>query len=167
VTQESVSAGERPQARRAIRADEYRAAFAGDPHVFLVGDLRKPAAHPYWRDPRVELVLCRYEAGQDGEPHWHADVTEYELVLEGRIGYLHVASGETLWFEPGDLSAVPAGSCVKRSVPVASRTLAVKVPSRPGDKVLCHACARRCDHRIAPESRPRSSRAGDAPGADA
>lgn len=134
-------------AERTIRREEYADAFAADPHVFVVGDLRRPVAHPFWPDSRVELVLCGYAAGQDGDPHWHADVTEYELVLEGRIGYVASATGETKWLRPGDLSCVPAGTCVERLVPVASRTLAVKVPSRPGDKVLCRGCPRACDRR--------------------
>jgi mannose-6-phosphate isomerase-like protein (cupin superfamily) len=145
-----VASGETGSEAGAIRAAEYGDAFARDPHVFLVGDLRRPALHPFWRDSRVEVVLCRYEPGDDGAPHWHADVTEYELVLEGRVGYVRSEDGETLWLSPGDLHTVPAGVCVQRLVATAARTLAVKVPARPADKVLCHDCVRRCERRLAP-----------------
>jgi mannose-6-phosphate isomerase-like protein (cupin superfamily) len=139
-----------------IRAWEYGSAFEEHPHVFLLGDLRRPAPHPFFRDERVELVLCEYEAGADGELHWHGEVTEYEIVLSGRVGYFRVETGETTWLEAGDVSVVAAGECVKRLVPVPARTLAVKVPSRPQDKVLCTACARSCAYRIAAHAGVRS-----------
>jgi hypothetical protein len=39
---------------------------------------------PFIRDDRVEMIVVGYQAGDDGEPHWHADVTEYELVVGAR-----------------------------------------------------------------------------------
>jgi quercetin dioxygenase-like cupin family protein len=88
---------------------EYADALPELKHVFLVGDLRRPTPHPFIRDKRVELVIVGYEAGDEGRYHWHPDVTEYELVVEGEIGYFEVATGETHWFPAGDLVAIPAG----------------------------------------------------------
>jgi mannose-6-phosphate isomerase-like protein (cupin superfamily) len=131
-----------------IRREEY-VPFAGQKHVFLTGDLKRPNPNPFIREPRLEWVFCFYEAGDDGVPHWHRQVTEYETVLEGEIGYLEAASGETTWLQPGDFTTVPAGVCVKRIVRTRSRTIATKVPSLD-ERVVCSECARECRARIAP-----------------
>lgn len=119
-------------------------------HVFLSGDLRQASPHPFFRDERVEFILCSYAAGDDGLPHWHADVTEYQLVLEGRVGLEDISNGTSNWSDAGDFSVVPAGVCVRRRNPIAARTVALKIPSRPNDKVHCRACSRICASRIEP-----------------
>jgi hypothetical protein len=52
-------------------------------------------------------------------------------------------------FEPGDFVHIPKGTCVKRRVLTASRTLAMKIPSDPS-RVICNECARECAYREAP-----------------
>jgi len=131
-----------------ISRDEYTKFADRLKHVFLVGNLAHPSEHPFIREERLEMILCFYGAGDDGLPHWHRDVTEYEIVVEGTIGYLDISTGETQWFSVGDLSVVPAGRCVKRLVPQPARTVAVKVPSRPGDKVHCQHCQQECTARL-------------------
>jgi hypothetical protein len=131
-----------------IAAADYHAALGSLRHLFLVGDLQRPTPHPFVRDPRLDFILCTYAAGDDGELHWHRDVTEYELVTAGRVGHLHVATGETHWYGAGDFSIVPPGACVRRLVPEPSQTVAVKVPSRPDDKVGCARCPRLCRWRV-------------------
>jgi hypothetical protein len=118
-------------------------------HLFLVGDLRLPNPHPFVRDERLELILCFYQAGDDGLPHWHEKVTEYEVVLEGEVGNLDVATGETHWFRPGDLRILPPGTCVKRILRGPARTVAIKVPSN-AEKVHCAQCPRECGSRLEP-----------------
>ncbi len=129
-----------------IAAGEY-APFQELQHLFLVGDLKRPNPHPFVRDKRIELILCFYQAGDGGEFHWHGEVTEYEVVLEGRIAYIEAANGATLWFGPGDCSVIPPGLCVKRVVQERSRTVAIKVPSS-AEKVHCRSCRRQCISRI-------------------
>lgn len=132
-----------------IGSGEYAAALPLEKHVFLVGDLRLPTTYPFIRDERVELILVAYDPGDDGRLHWHPDVTEYELVVDGEIGYFEVASGESHWFGAGDLIAIPAGACVKRIVQRPARGVTLKVPSA-GSKIHCDACARECEWRVAP-----------------
>lgn len=134
-----------------IGADEYAGEVAALRHVFLVGDLRRPTPHPFVRDPRLELVVVGYGAGDDGRFHWHPEVTEYEIVVEGEIGYREAASGETHWFAPGDLAVIPAGTCVERLVRRPARGVTVKVPSA-GTKIHCEGCARECARRVAPRT---------------
>lgn len=133
---------------KVIRRDDY-SPFTDQKHLFLTGDLQRPNPHSFIRDPRLEWIFCFYEAGDDGVPHWHKDVTEYETVLEGEIGYFEAATGETNWFRTGDFSAIPAGVCVTRIVRERSRTIAVKVPSS-GERVVCTGCTRECAFRISP-----------------
>lgn len=111
-------------------------------HVFLTGDLRKPSDTPYFHDPRVEMVVCDYAAGDDGTFHWHADITEYQMLLSGRVGLKEAATGQTSWYGHSDVVYIPAGVCVQRLVPEPSRMLGLKVPSIPGDKIHCPACRR-------------------------
>jgi quercetin dioxygenase-like cupin family protein len=134
-----------------IRHAEYAEALPELKHVFLVGDLQRPTPHPFIRDRRVELIVVSYEAGDEGRYHWHPDVTEYEIVTEGEIGYFEVATGETHWFDAGDLIAIPAGACVKRLVRRPARGVTLKVPSAAG-KVHCQCCARECAWRVEPFS---------------
>ena len=117
-------------------------------HLFLVGNLQRPTPHPFVRDDRLEFIVCLYEAGDDGEPHWHPGITEYEIVIEGRIGCYQPATGETHWSNPGDFSVVPPEVCVKRIVPVRTRTIAAKVPSSSAC-VVCSQCERECNARVA------------------
>jgi len=130
-----------------IAREEYEP-FRALKHLFIVGDLQRPNPHPFVRDARLELILCFYGAGDDGVPHWHAEVTEYELVLEGEVGHRDIATGETRWSGPGDVSVIAPGECVQRLVRTATRTVAVKVPSS-AEKVHCGACARECGARLA------------------
>lgn len=141
---------ERPLDPRRIAFDSYGPHLEEIQHLFLVGDLRLPTPHPFFRDSRVEMILATYDAGDDGQFHWHREVTEYEMILEGTIGYQHASDGRTILFGPGDLSLVAEGECVRRLVPARSRTLAIKVPSRPGDKVHCDQCGRDCTFRQMP-----------------
>jgi mannose-6-phosphate isomerase-like protein (cupin superfamily) len=132
-----------------IAAGEYGPHFAGLQHVFLVGNLQLPCPHPFFRDPRLEIIACRYEPGDHGAWHWHPDVTEYEYVLEGSMVYQDAFTGEVQCFRTGDLRTVPAGVCVRRSVEEPCRTLAVKVPSSDR-KIHCCDCTRTCTQRVEP-----------------
>ena len=142
---------ERALAGRVVRIAraEYADALPGDKHVFLVGDLQRPTSYPFIRDPRVELVVVSYEPGDDGVYHWHESVTEYELVVEGEIGYFEVSSARTHWFGAGDLVAIPPGACVRRLVRARARGVTLKVPSA-ATKILCDGCARDCGYRLTP-----------------
>jgi mannose-6-phosphate isomerase-like protein (cupin superfamily) len=132
---------------KCIRADGYKPCAEELKHVYLVGSLHRPVPHPFFSDERAEVVLCFYQRGDDGEFHWHPDVTEYEYMLEGRMGYFSVADGREEWFEPGDMIYVPAGACVRRLVPTRVRTLTVKLPSKD-DKITCRRCDRVCAYRV-------------------
>jgi hypothetical protein len=131
-----------------IRRDEY-VPFANQKHVFLAGDLKRPNRNPFIRETRLEWIFCFYDAGDNGVPHWHREVTEYESVLEGEIGYFEAATGDTTWLRGGDFTTVPAGVCVKRIVRESARTVAAKVPSL-SERVVCADCPRACSARIAP-----------------
>ena len=133
----------------AIRRDEYAGAWKAQRHAFLVGDLRRDPPHPFVRDGRLEIILTSYAPGDDGEFHWHPEVTEYEYVLEGEIGAFEVGTGATHWNTVGDMLVVPPGVCVRRLVREPVRTLAVKVPS-DARKITCSECSRPCTWRTAP-----------------
>lgn len=130
-----------------IRAGDYAPGRTPESHIFLVGNLGRPTDTPYFRESRLEWIVCRYQAGEDGRPHWHESVTEYEMVLEGRVGYFEIATEQMHWFDPGDFFRIPPRACVKRIVPMAAGTIAVKVPSNP-EKVHCCDCSRDCPHRL-------------------
>ena len=142
-----------PSSVQHIRHPDYVASLESEKHVFLAGNLKQPATYPFIREDRVEFIACSYQTGDDGLPHWHANVTEYELVLEGRLGYVEMETDREVWATAGDFLCVPAGTCVKRFVPGPTRTIAIKVPSSP-EKHHCDACQRDCQNRIAPYSRP-------------
>jgi hypothetical protein len=131
-----------------IAREEYEP-FAALKHLFLVGNLQRENPHAFVRDRRLEVILCFYNPGDDGLPHWHAEVTEYELVLEGEVGHLDIETGETQWFGPGDLRILTPGTCVQRIVRTPTRTVAIKVPSS-AEKVHCAECPRECAVRLTP-----------------
>lgn len=130
----------------AIRRAEYENQSPQLEHLFLAGNLRLPTPHPFFRRTDVEFILCTYEAGVVGAPHWHEHVDELEIILEGRVGYREAPSGVMAWFERGDFVHVPKGTCVKRIVESPSRTVAVKIPSDP-TSVTCGNCPRLCPYR--------------------
>jgi len=132
-----------------IRSDAYRPYAEEKKHVFVVGNLQRPVLHPFFRDERAEIILCFYQKGDDGQFHWHPEVTEYEYIIEGRIGYFSVAEGREHWFEAGDVVCVPARACVRRLVPTRVRALTVKLPSK-NDKISCRSCDRICAYRVEP-----------------
>jgi uncharacterized cupin superfamily protein len=128
---------------------EYEHAVSSDNHIFLVGNLQRPTSYPFVRDERVEMIVCCYRSGEDGRYHWHRDITEYEWVVEGEVGYFEVATGLTHWFQAGDFVAVPPKACVQRRVRAPARTIAVKVPSS-AEKTHCAQCDRVCAYRVDP-----------------
>src|SRR5579863_1436385 len=129
-----------------IRAAEY-GPFAGElQHIFLAGDLAQPCPHPFFRDERLEILVCEYEAGENGCFHWHSGITEYEFVMEGSLAYQDAATGRVGRFRAGDLVMVFAGVCVRRLMDEPCRTLAIKVPSDHG-KIQCRQCPRDCCQR--------------------
>ena len=132
-----------------IAEAEYQLAFESLQHVFLVGNLQRPCPHPFFRDRRVEMIVCRYEAGDHGQFHWHPEVTEYEFIWEGSLAYREAATGATTIFRAGDLATVPAEVCVERIVAEHCCTLAIKIPSNDG-KVHCRGCERVCASRVEP-----------------
>jgi hypothetical protein len=132
-----------------IARGEYGSRLPLEKHVFLVGDLRHPTSYPFLRDERLEVVLVAYQAGDDGRYHWHPDVTEYGLVLEGEIGYVEAATGAAHWFGAGDFFAIPVDVCVRRTIRGAARGLTIKVPSM-ATKIHCDRCERVCAARMAP-----------------
>lgn len=132
-----------------ISASAYSERQTGDKHVFLAGNLQRPQATPFLRDERLEWIVCRYEPGDDGLPHWHAEVTEYETVTSGEVGYFEIATERTHWFREGDFFRIPSGVCVRRLVRERSSTIAIKVPSS-AEKIHCAECSRECRHRLEP-----------------
>ena len=129
-----------------IRKSEWEPHAAALKHVFLAGNLQRPVPHPFLRRTDAEIIWCDYQAGDNGRPHWHAEVDEIEIVLRGRIGCRDIATGEVIWFEAGDLLSVSRGVCVERIIAEPTQTLAVKLPSRQ-DKVHCRDCDRTCAQR--------------------
>jgi len=134
--------------KRIARA-EYESA-ADLKHLFLVGNLQRPTPHPFVRDSRLEVILCYYQPGDDGLFHWHREVTEYEVVVEGEVGHRDAATGEIHWFGPGDVRALAPGVCCQRVIRQQARTVAIKVPSS-SEKVHCAQCDRECPSRVAPQ----------------
>jgi hypothetical protein len=132
-----------------IAVAEYAPSFGSLEHIFLVGNLLRSCPHPFFRDRRLEVIVCQYEAGAHGQFHWHAEVTEYEYLLEGSLSYREAATGKITVFQAGDLATVPAEVCVERIVVEPCRTLAIKVPSNDV-KIHCRDCARVCAHRVEP-----------------
>jgi hypothetical protein len=130
-----------------IDGESYRPLAADLRHVFLTGDLRQQSCHPFFRDSRVEFIYCQYRPGDNGAFHWHSDITEYQIVVSGRFGFREAQGGEISWFGPGDVSMTPAGVCVERLIEEPTVTVALKVPSIPGDKVFCRHCGRECSFR--------------------
>ena len=117
-------------------------------HIFLTGNLQRTPPHPYFHDPRVEVIYCNYEAGdKKGEFHWHSEITEFEFVIRGKIGYREAESKETKWFGPGDFLTVPKHTCIQRIVVEKSETLTVKVASK-NYKIRCDHCDRKCTDRL-------------------
>ena len=140
-----------PKGLSTIREKEYLEWADEVKHIFLVGDLAKPVSHPFIRRRDVELILCFYQPGDNGCPHWHPEVTEIEIVTKGKIGYLEIESGTEFWFTPGDLIYIPPMCCVQRLVPEPSKIYTVKLPSI-SKKVQCRTCPRYCRYRIKEEA---------------
>jgi redox-sensitive bicupin YhaK (pirin superfamily) len=132
-----------------IRATDWRPHAAALKQVFLVGDLKQPILHPFIRRHDIELIICDYQPGDNGLPHWHQEVDEIEIVLQGRVGYREISTGDMLWFGPGDLLSIRHGVCVERVVTEATRTVAIKLPSR-AEKIHCRECRRDCSYRREP-----------------
>jgi uncharacterized cupin superfamily protein len=116
-------------------------------HLFLIGDLKIPQASPFFFDERCELILCSYMAGEDGLPHWHTSVDEYEIIISGQLIYIESESGRKKVFNEGDLIKIPSGLCVTRVINVPTTTIVIKLPS-VDEKVLCVKCERKCFSRL-------------------
>ena len=116
-------------------------------HTFLAGNLKNPLAHPFLNTDKLEIIICTYEKGDHGYPHWHLYVDEFEFVIEGKISYRESLTGISHDFTKNDLIHIPKNVCVNRIVDETCITITLKVPSK-SDKVSCFECSRVCDKRI-------------------
>jgi len=138
-----------PLSKESMRINklEYEKYASSLQHIFLTGNLQQESLHPFFYDDRVELIYCHYQPGDDGSFHWHEAITEYQIVISGAFGVQLADTEEKEWFLPGDVSRIRSGMCVKRIIETETITIAIKVPSIPGDKVQCESCNRNCRSR--------------------
>jgi hypothetical protein len=92
-----------------INLSEYRKYVPELKHVYLTGDLKQPVLHPSIRDLRVEFILTSYVSRDHGLIHWHSEVTEYEVMIEGKMAYFDVATKNVLSIAPEISSSFSLG----------------------------------------------------------
>ena len=130
-----------------IQASDYLPFLDALKHVYVVGDLQQPVPHPFIRDDRLELVIVAYPAGTVHQRHWHAELTEYMVVIAGELRAVMIPSGEELIIQAGDMLHVPPETCLQLTTIDDANLMVVKVPS-VNDKITCNRCQRDCEWRL-------------------
>ena len=81
---------------------------------------------------QFEVALRQHRKDEDYPAHYQQVATEYNLLVHGRM-----AIGEEI-FNDGDLFVIPPGEVVKPIFISDCQVVCIKVPSLPGDRVVCH-----------------------------
>ena len=80
---------------------------------------------------QFEVGFKHHRKDEDYPAHYQQVATEYNLLVHGRM-----TIGEEI-FNDGDLFVIPPGEVVKPIFISDCQVVCIKVPSLPGDRVVC------------------------------
>lgn len=103
---------------------------------YITGKLSLPQVLNYIEDENVEIGISRYKEYKIEKPHYHTEVSEYHIILEGETKYVNITENEEYIFEKGDFYIIrPNTVYIQKSIP-GTQIMFIKVPGK-NDKISC------------------------------
>lgn len=101
---------------------------------YLTGDLKLPQVLDYIKDDNVEIGISRYKEYGVEEPHYHNEVSEYHIILEGKTKYVDVSENIEYSFQKGDFYIIRPNTIYIQKSLEGTQLMFIKVPGK-NDKV--------------------------------
>lgn len=119
-----------------IKSKEIDKAFESETRQYITGKLSLPQALNYLEDENVEIGISRYKEYKIEKPHYHTEVSEYHIILEGETKYVNVTENEEYIFKKGDFYIIrPNTIYIQKSI-AGTELMFIKVPGK-NDKINC------------------------------
>lgn len=119
-----------------IKSKEIDKAFESETRQYITGKLSLPQVLSYIEDENVEIGISRYKEYQVEKPHYHTEVSEYHIILEGETKYVNVTENEEYIFKKGDFYIIRPNTIYIQKSLAGTQLMFIKVPGK-NDKVSC------------------------------
>lgn len=105
---------------------------------YLVGNLQLPQELTNIHDDNVELGITKYSNFKFEVPHFHTEVTEYQMILDGAAKYVDLSQNQEYLLEKGDVFVIRPNTTYIQKSPKGTVILFFKYPGK-NDKVTVTA----------------------------
>lgn len=119
-----------------IKSKEIDKAFESETRQYITGKLSLPQALNYLEDENVEIGISRYKEYKIEKPHYHTEVSEYHIILEGETKYVNVTENEEYIFKKGDFYIIRPNTIYIQKSTAGTELMFIKVPGK-NDKINC------------------------------
>ncbi len=111
-----------------IYNEELDKAFVNEQRQYLTGDLKLPQQLKFIKDENVEIGISRYKEYKVEMPHYHTEVAEYHIILEGETKYVNITENKEYIFKKGDFYIIrPNTIYIQKSIS-GTELMFIKVP---------------------------------------
>ena len=110
-------------------------AMSNNHRQYLVGDLKLPQELEFIRDKDVEMGMTNYSEYALEKPHYHTEVTEYQIILNGSAKYIDLDLNKEITVTKGDVFVIRPNTRYIQKSPKGTVILFFKYPGI-NDKML-------------------------------
>ena len=102
---------------------------------YLVGNLKEPQILEHINDDEVEIGISYYKEFTTDKPHKHSEVTEYQIILQGKSSIKNLITNEIIELNEGDFYIVHKNTPYAQKSAKNTKILFFKHPGM-NDKIL-------------------------------
>ncbi|KAB7665278.1 cupin [Bacillus sp. B1-b2] len=103
---------------------------------YLVGNLKSPQMLPHIHDNNVEVGISHYKDFTADKPHIHKEVTEYQMILQGRSEIKNLLTEEVIKLHEGDFYIVNKETPYAQKSAANTKIIFFKYPSLNDKQVI-------------------------------
>ncbi len=118
-----------------IEKEKIDQALSKNHRQYLVGNLQFPQELLHIQDNNIEIGITRFSEYAFEKPHYHPDVTEYQLLLSGSAKYVDVEANKEYFIQEGDVFVIRPGTTYIQKSPQNTTILFFKHPGI-NDKII-------------------------------
>ncbi|MGG7058956.1 hypothetical protein ACQPUZ_11720 [Clostridium tertium] len=111
--------------------------FKSEQRQYLTGILKIPQVLDYIKDDKVEIGISRYKEYKYENPHYHTDVSEYHIILNGETKYVNITENKEYIFKKGDFYIIRPNTIYIQKSLDETEIMFIKVPGI-NDKTKCN-----------------------------
>lgn len=118
-----------------IKRTHIDASLENNHRQYLVGNLQLPQKLVNIYDEDVEMGITKFQYFTSEKPHFHPEVTEYQIILHGTAKYVDVQANKEFLLEQGDVFVIRPHTIYILKAIEDTQILFFKVPGK-NDKML-------------------------------